>query len=148
MKWLKKEWDVDQLTVELVMTADKQAQQKWFDELEAEGVDFLILDRYTGSQQVYSAANGVSPIWTAMLQKYMRKPDLEIFIDIPAEESMARKGKHNNGENDRYESDLQMLKRVRDTFMKRNNIRIRGMQTVEEVHADILEIVDDYIARS
>lgn len=137
MKWLTKEWDVSQPTIELIMTADKQDQQKWFDELEAEGVDILILDRYVGSQQVYSEANGIDPGWTKALQMYMRKPDIEIFIDIPAEVSMSRKGKHNNGENDRYESDLEMLKRVRTLFQKRENIKINGMQSIENVHRDI-----------
>ena len=69
MKWLKKEWDVDQSTIELIMTADKQAQQKWFNELEQQGVDYLILDRYTGSQEVYSEASGIDPLWTHQLQK-------------------------------------------------------------------------------
>lgn len=138
MKWLKKEWDVDQTTIELVMTADKQAQQKWFTELEEQGVDYLILDRYRGSQDVYSRANGIDPEWTASLQKYMRNADIEIFIDIPAEVSMARKGKHNNGENDRYESDLGLLKRVRNLYLQRDNIKINGEQSVEEVHNDII----------
>lgn len=139
MKWLRKEWDVDQKTIELIMTADKQAQQQWFDELDAQGIDFLILDRYTGSQQVYSYANGVGPMWTAALQQHMRKPDVEVFIDIPAEESMKRKGKHNNGVNDRYESDLQLLTRVRELYLDRNNIVINGNQSVTNVHNDIVK---------
>lgn len=143
MDWLTGKWDVDQHTIELIMTADKQAQQKWFNELEAEGVDFLVLDRYTGSQQVYSEANGIQPMWTEMLQHYMRKPDVEIFIDIAAEESMSRKGKHNNGENDRYESDLELLKRVRELFLHRDNIKIDGTQRPHEVHMDILNVLED-----
>jgi dTMP kinase len=143
MKWLTGQWDVDQHTIELIMTADKQAQQKWFDELEEQGVDFLVLDRYTGSQQVYSLANGISPMWTAMLQKHMRQPDMEIFIDIPADVSMGRKGKHNNGENDRYESDLELLKRVRGLFTQRNNIKIDGEQSVEKVHQDIIDALKE-----
>jgi dTMP kinase len=138
MKWLTKQWGVDQKTIELIMTADKQAQQQWFNQLEAEGVDFLILDRYITSQQVYAEANGIDPYWTNELQKYMRKPDIEIFIDIPAEESMRRKGKHNNGENDRYESDLELLNRVRQLYLKRDMIKIDGVQSVDEVHFDII----------
>lgn len=139
MKWLTKQWDVDQHTIELIMAADKQAQQLWFDKLEADGVDFLILDRYVGSQQVYATANYVDPDWTLELQRYMWEPDVEIFIDIPAEVSMARKGKHNNGENDRYESDLEMLKCVRQLFQKRENIKVDGLKTIVEIHIDIAE---------
>jgi dTMP kinase len=139
MKWLTGRYDVDQHTIELIMAADKQAQQKWFDELEEEGVDILVLDRYVGSQQVYSYANGVAPTWAAMLQQYMRKPDLELFIDVTAEESMRRKGKHNNGENDRYERDFELLSKVRELFLQRKNVKINGMQSIEDVHAEIVE---------
>lgn len=141
MKWLTGRYDVDQLTIELIMTADKQAQQKYFEELEAEGVDVLVLDRYTGSQQVYSYANGVSPMWTKILQMHMRQPDMELFIDVTPEESMARKGKHNNGENDRYERDFELLSKVRELFLKRKNIKINGMQPIEGVHTDIIDAI-------
>lgn len=139
MQWLTKEWDVDQPTIELIMAADKQAQQRWFDELEAQGVDYLVLDRYTASQQIYSHANGISPMFTSMLQRYMRKPDIEILLDVPAEVSMKRKGKHNNGTNDRYESDLQLLKRVREGFKQRKNIVVvDAQQEPLEVHKNIM----------
>lgn len=147
MKWLTNQWDVDQTTIELVMTADKQAQQKWFDELEEQGYDFLILDRYTGSQQVYSEANGVDPEWTAALQKYMRQPDVEIFIDIPAEVSMSRKGKHNNGNNDRYESDLKLLQRARNLFLQRDNFKLDGEKDIKEIHNDIVKFLESTIIK-
>jgi dTMP kinase len=142
-KWLYKEWDVDQTTIELIMTADKQAQQKWFNELEEQGVDFLVLDRYTKSQFVYSLSNDIEPKWTLELQKYMRKPDMEIFIDIPAEESMKRKGKH--GENDRYESDLALLNEVRALFFWFTEHIVDGLGTVEEVHKELIEVVEEIL---
>lgn len=149
MKWLSNEWDTDQKTIELIMTADKQAQQQWFEQLEQEGTDFLILDRYTTSQTVYSIANGIDPDWTEELQKYMRRTDVEILIDIPAEESMRRKGKHNNGENDRYESDLQLLNRVRQGYLhyfrRPNHFIIDGLQQIEQVHLEIVKSLKPFI---
>lgn len=147
-KWLYKEYDVDQYTIELIMTADKQAQQKWFEELERQGVDFLILDRYIGSQKVYSCASGVDAFWTFVLQQHLRKPDLEIYIDITPEESMKRKGKW--GENDRYESDLILLSNVREFYLERVNTRsnrfmVNGMQSIEKIHYDIVGVVNEYI---
>lgn len=139
MKWLINEWSVDQKTIELIMTADKQAQQSWFEELENQGVDFLILDRYTSSQIAYSTGSGIDPSWINELQKYLRKPDIELFIDIAVEESMARKGKHNDGVNDRYESDFDLLSRVRDNYANMEDlIVINGERGVDEVHRDIL----------
>lgn len=147
-KWLYKEYDVDQYTIELIMTADKQAQQKWFEELESQGIDFLILDRYISSQKVYSCAGGVDAFWTFALQQHLRKPDLEIYIDITPEESMKRKGKW--GENDRYESDLILLSKVREFYLERVNTRsnrfmVNGMQSIEKIHYDIVGVVNEYI---
>jgi dTMP kinase len=150
-KWLNKEWDVDQPTIELIMAADKQAQQKWFKELESQGVEVLILDRYTGSQWSYSQsqANGVSIEFAKTLQTYMRQPDLTVLLDIPAELSMARKGKHNNGKNDRYEEDKELLERVRQNFrdtMTGMDIIIDGSDTVEHMHEDIFNWASHRIA--
>jgi dTMP kinase len=125
------------------MAADKQAQQEWFYDLEKNNVDFLVLDRYTMSQFVYSLANNMEKPWVLQLQRFMRKPDLNIFIDIPGEESMKRKGKW--GENDRYESDLALLNEVRSLFFWYSKNIVDGMGTPEEVHKDIVELVDGII---
>ncbi|MCY9592376.1 hypothetical protein PC41400_14865 [Paenibacillus chitinolyticus] len=147
MKWLRKEWEVSAETIELIMAADKQAQQDWFTELENEKYEFLILDRYSLCQVAYGLANGRDGRWIMELQKYMRKPDLDIIIDIPAEESMKRKGKH--GENDRYESDLGLLTRVRSNYKNVSTnysapakAIVDGLRSVEEIYKDIAKIVN------
>lgn len=146
-KWLKKEWDVDQQTIELVMAADKMAQQRWFRSLENRGFDFLILDRYTGSQEVYGVVSGdlagydteIDGVkkWIDSLLQYCRKPDYTIFIDIAPEESMSRKGKH--GENDRYEEDVLLLSLVREEYLERYKsdrtwMKVDGHLDPEMVH--------------
>jgi dTMP kinase len=143
MQWLKKEWNVDQLTIEYIMAADKQAQQKWFRELNMAGYDILILDRYTLSQKVYAKANGIPESFINELQAHMIQPDYNIIIDIPAEVSMARKGKHNNGQNDRYESDLTMLKRVRQYYLEScGSYIVDGEQSIEDIHKQILNFTN------
>ena len=143
MDWLAGRWNVDQHTIELIMAADKQAQQEWFHQLEEEGVDFLILDRYTMSQDTYSIVNGVEYRWTLELQRFMRQPDIQILIDIPAEISISRKGKHNDGENDRYESDLEMLKQVRHQYRRQIVLEpkaffVDGLLAPDQVHYQIV----------
>lgn len=144
MKWLKKEWDVSQETIDLIMAADKQAQQDWFYELEDQEYDFLILDRYTLSQIAYGIAGGLDGRWLSRLHQYMKMPDLDIVIDIPAEISVSRKGKHNNGENDKYESDLVLLQKVRDYYRTVSAYYsapikkiVNGERTVKEIHNEI-----------
>lgn len=147
-QWLIGQYDVDQKTIELIMAADKQAQQAWFNELEEQGVEVLILDRYVCSQLAYAIVNGSTREWTGELQRYMRPADHTILIDIPPEVSMARTGKHNNGENDRYESNLEMLRQVRAVYRTEleadpSNIIVDGEQPLEEIH----RIINDFVVR-
>ncbi|OQO83360.1 hypothetical protein BH739_16320 [Enterococcus casseliflavus] len=78
--WLYHRWDVDQKTIELIMLADKQAQQRWFNELEAEGVDFLLLDRYLDSQLVYGAYHDYLTMTTENKDHYLNETDFVIPI--------------------------------------------------------------------
>ncbi|WP_225446653.1 dTMP kinase [Paenibacillus rhizovicinus] len=145
-------YDVDQKTIELIMAADKQAQQKWFEELDAAGTDVLILDRYVGSQYAYGlpankAADqnlkyGEIHSWLQSLLRFVRTPDLTILIDLPPKESINRKGKH--GGNDRYESDFNLLTDVRSMYYDHINTLVRGSSAMvmgqlpaEEIHKDI-----------
>lgn len=152
MEWLSGRWNTDQKTIELIMSADKQAQQGYFDELEEAGTDYLILDRYTLSQLAYSTCNGIEPAWAMSLQQYMRKPDIQILIDIPAEISMSRQGKHNDGINDRYESNKDLLDRVRKEYRRHitltpNSFFVDGLQSIENVHVDILTKLQPYLKK-
>ncbi|BCO16056.1 dTMP kinase_gp003 [Bacillus phage vB_BceM_WH1] len=157
LKWLTGEYNVDQKTIELIMAADKQAQQQWFYELEQEGYQYLILDRYIHSQYAYGLSTGSDKEWLDEMLYFLREPDIVVYIDIDAETSMARKGKHNNGENDRYESDKRLLERVRETYQSfaqyedkpekffpgyQSFFTINGMQPVDDVTKDIRELFD------
>lgn len=113
--YLYKTYETNDKAIELIMTADKVAQQDWFNQLREEGVDFLILDRYVASQYVYAQAKGLPLDFIQTLSSLVIQPDLEIMLDISAETSINRKGKH--GENDRYESDREYLTKVRQTYI-------------------------------
>ncbi len=146
-EWLYKKYDVDDQTIEFIMAADKQAQQQWFKQLNHDGVDFLVLDRYILSQEVYAISKGLNKIFVQMLQSCLIKPGVEILIDIPADLSMNRKGKH--GDNDRYEEDFKFLNSVRTNYLSlcsQNGIdRLRtiidGTQTIDKVSDDIWNYV-------
>ncbi|HDR4736874.1 TPA: dTMP kinase [Bacillus cereus] len=142
-QFLDGEYNPGQLAIECIMAADKYAQLSWFEEL-AEKLDVLILDRYLVSQLVYSTANGVDIDFTASLLDRMPEPNFQIFLDIEPEESMKRKGKH--GENDKYESDKELLTRARDLYLRYmkleeedgNAMILDGTLSVEELHQQIL----------
>ncbi|MED1954858.1 dTMP kinase [Brevibacillus centrosporus] len=138
--YLDGKYNVNDRAIELIMAADKQVQQKHFQILEDDGYDFLILDRYITSQLVYAAAKNLPSSWISGLLSGCKKPDIEFLLDIPAEESMQRKGKH--GANDRYESDLELLSKVRKLYKSYFSMypigpSIDGMMPTEEIHETI-----------
>lgn len=147
--WLGKEIELSKETLELVIAADKQNQQDWFDKLEEE-YDYLILDRYIGSQIAYSSANGLELEWVLSLQRFTSKPDIEILIDIDAVESYNRKSKY--GKNDRYEEDIEFLNKVRDTYLSIFNedystywckrIKIDGTKTINDINIEIMDKIN------
>ncbi|GEM_PF-1050365 len=150
--WLFKRYDIDKYTVELIMAADKQAQQQWFHKLNEEGVDFLVLDRYLLSQEVYAIYKGLNKTWLHTLQVFQIKPNAEILVDIPAELSMQRNPKYgDNGiaENDRHEKDYNLLNGVRNLYLEacgkdgfeRARTIVDGTQTIDKVSDDIWSYV-------
>lgn len=143
-KWLYGEYDVDQTTIELIMAADKYAQVPWINSLRKEGYDFLILDRYYTSQIVYGKASGGDVDWIDGLVGDLPATNLEFFLDISPEESMRRKGKH--GDNDRYESDLELLKKVRAGYLHESEFQsgiklIDAERSVEEIENEIFSFM-------
>lgn len=114
-KWLRKENDLSQETIELLMAADKVSAKTAFKTLEQSGYDILLLDRYKMSQFAYSIASGVDPHLVGVLQDLIPDPDHTVYLDVTPGVSMARQGKH--GANDRYESDYNLLSEVRDTYL-------------------------------
>lgn len=138
-------------TIQLIMSADKQAQQDWFNELEENGVDYLILDRYYLSQKVYSDyfleksnfTEDVKDCYQDIYQgiiKLFRKADLTIYLDNSPETSMSRKGQH--GENDLYEQNRELLHFVREGYLEEikkeeSYIIISSEQAISDVHQEM-----------
>lgn len=140
----------DKHTFELYMTLDKQGFQRVIDFYETtEEVDYLLLDRYTMTQRCYAYASGIDQDWANSLQQMMRQPDLTIFVDIPVKESMERKGKHNEGENDMYESNEGLLEDVRRIHKQHVDesstvVEINGHTDVNKVYESAVQVLHDY----
>jgi dTMP kinase len=81
--------------------------QRWL-----EGGLILVADRYIASSIAYGEAQGLEPSWLADLQRYLPPPSLTIMLDIAPETSVRRKAV----DRDRYERDLAMQHRVRDSY--------------------------------
>ena len=110
-----------------------------------EGGLILICDRYRASSVAYGEAFGLDPAWLADVQKYLPAPDVTFLLDIAPETSARRK----TSDRDRYERDLQMLSRVRDSYLRQADadwVRLDADRDRNAVARDVAAAVDTRLA--
>ena len=74
----------------------------------------VVCDRYLASSIAYGEAQGLDADWLTDIQKHLPQPDLTFLLDIAPEVSARRK----TADRDKYERDLSMLGRVRDSYLR------------------------------
>ncbi len=72
----------------------------------------VICDRYLASSVAYGEAHGLDPAWLFDVQRFLPQPDLTLLLDIAPGTAAQRK----RANRDRYESDLDLLARVRRSY--------------------------------
>jgi dTMP kinase len=77
-----------------------------------EGGLVLVCDRYTASSIAYGEAQGLDPAWLTEMQKFLPPPLVTIMLDISPETAVQRKAV----DRDRYERDIAMQTRVRESY--------------------------------
>lgn len=82
----------------------------------------VVCDRYLASSVAYGEAQGLDPAWLVTIQQYLPQPDVTILLDIPPEASARRKREGR----DRYEQDLALLARVRDSYLRQAAAGVQG----------------------
>jgi dTMP kinase len=87
----------------------KDDLQRWLD-----GGLILVSDRYTASSIAYGEAFGLDAPWLVDMQKFLPPASLTVFLDINPETAVERKA----AGRDRYERDLAMQKRVRESYKR------------------------------
>ena len=101
----------------------------------------IVCDRYAASSIAYGEAQGLDPAWLADAQRFLPAADLTIVLDIAPETAVARKATGR----DRYERDLALLSRVRDSYHRQsgqhNWVRLDGERPKSDVTADVLTAV-------
>ena len=83
--------------------------QRWLD-----GGLILVCDRYTASSIAYGEAQALDPAWLTDMQKFLPPAALTILLDIAPETAVQRKAV----DRDRYERDLAMQTRVRESYRR------------------------------
>lgn len=78
------------------------------------GGGVIVCDRYRASSVAYGEAQGLDPAWLEDIQRYLPKPTLTVLLDISPETAVQRKATGR----DRYERDLSLLARVRESYRR------------------------------
>jgi dTMP kinase len=101
----------------------------------------VVCDRYLASSIAYGEAQGLDADWLTTLQRYLPQPSLTLLLDIAPEASLTRKQR----ERDRYERDLILLARVRDSYIRQSAasvwVRVDGAQDKQVVTDDVFNAV-------
>ena len=106
----------------------------------------LVCDRYVASSIAYGEAHDLDPAWLAEVQRFLPAPDLTIALDISPETAIRRKAT----DRDRYERDLALQQRVRDSYRRQAEqahwVCVDGEQSKAAVARDIVSAVASRLA--
>jgi len=106
-----------------------------------EGGTIVVCDRYLASSIAYGEAQGLEAEWLTDIQKYLPQPDITFLLDIAPEVSARRK----TADRDKYERDLSMLGRVRDSYLRQAAqsgwVRLDASRDKTEIASDVFASV-------
>jgi dTMP kinase len=105
--------------------------QRWLD-----GGLILVCDRYMASSIAYGEAFGLDSAWLTEMQKYLPTPALTVMLDISPETAARRK----STDRDRYERDLALLGRVRESYRRQAAsgwVVLDGERAKDTIAADV-----------
>ena len=102
----------------------------------------LICDRYTASSVAYGEAQGLEVRWLTEIQRFLPPADLTLLLDISPDTALRRK----RADRDRYERDLDLLGRVRQSYRRQAEdpswVLIDGERSKDDVAADVIAAVE------
>ena len=142
---LQGERDYEPDVMQLLYVANRYERKpdlhRWMD-----GGLILVCDRYAASSIAYGEAQGLEPGWLAEIQKFLPPAALTILLDIAPETAVRRKAV----DRDRYERDLAMQARVRESYRRQAEaggwIVLDGERDKDTIAADVVSAVASRLA--
>jgi len=113
--------------------------------------EIVILNRYVYSTIAYQCSKGVPFEKGVEMIESMNfaKPDLVVLLDVLPEVSMERKSRQK--EMDRHEEDAELLRRVRENYLKLHDMNFLSRKWMkveaEGRPQEVFEVVKDFIAQ-
>jgi dTMP kinase len=132
--------------MQLLFVANRHERRDAIREWLAGGL-ILLCDRYRASSIAYGEAQGLDAAWLQDIQRFLPPADLTIYVDIAPETAVKRKAH----DRDRYERDLALLARVRESYRRQseqaNWVRIDGERTKDQIADDVFAAVTARLPR-
>lgn len=132
--------------MQLLYVANRYEWRRSLEAWLAEGT-FVVSDRYLASSVAYGEAFGLDPAWLVDIQRFLPKPSLTIWLDIAPETAVGRK----SADRDRYERDLALQRRVRDSYRRQASqdgwLALNGERSKDDVAADVFTAVTTRLAQ-
>jgi dTMP kinase len=126
--------------MQLLYVANRYEKKPRIEQMLAAGT-VIVCDRYLASSVAYGEAHGLDGAWLLEIQRFLPPPDLTILLDIAPETAAGRK----TSNRDKYERDLALLSRVRDSYRRQAGaggwVRLDGERPKDAVAADVLTAV-------
>ncbi len=102
----------------------------------------VLLDRYYYSSMAYQGSRGVPLGWIREINRYVPRPDLAIYLDVPPEEGLRRK----HGSSWRRFEEISILERVRETYLRLVDVGelrlVDATRSPEEVVEEVMSLVE------
>ena len=145
IKNMANEGTLDPILKGYLFAADRYIRMRKISKEDMES-KILLFDRYVPSALAYRMAEGVDKNWVTNLNSVFPKADIGFFIDITPEESLKR----NTDTKFNIKASAEHLAKVREAYisiLKENNLfPINGMQPIETIFQEVVDILEDYRA--
>ena len=128
----------------MLLSANRWEKKEQIEKIVCKGTT-VIMNRYYQSNLVYGISKGLKLDWLLSLDKGLPEADLVIVIDIKPQ-TLVRRSKNVV---DTFEKDLGLIRRVKKNYRilgRKFKWRIvKGENSVDEVHDQVLEIVKKFV---
>jgi dTMP kinase len=122
--------------MQLLYIANRHERRETIEQWLASGA-IVICDRYLASSIAYGEAQGLDATWLTDVQRMLPQPALTLLLDIAPETALSRK----QAGRDRYERDLDLLGRVRESYRRLSTrdgwVLVDGERSRADVEATI-----------
>ena len=138
---LQGERDYGPETMQLLYAANRFERKADVERWHAAGL-IVVFDRYVASGVAYGEAQGLDPGWLTTLQVALPQPELTLLLDVAPGTAAARK----TAGRDRYERDLALLTRVRESYLRQARqpdwVRVDAEQPPDAVAAEMAAAIE------